>query len=59
LAADISHRGFQNGTKFGSLIEGALLYAITQVGELRYRECPWDAKILKGVKIVTLFSYIV
>jgi len=30
----ISHKGFQNGTKFGSLIEGALLYITTHIGEL-------------------------
>jgi len=46
-------------TNLGSWIEGALLYVNTQIGELRHRVSPCGAKILKGVKIVTLFSYIV
>jgi len=42
------------------LIEGALLYVITQIGELWHGGSPWGAKILKGVQfLVTLFSYIV
>jgi len=34
VAADISYRGYQNGTKLGSLIKGALIHVTTQTGEL-------------------------
>ena len=37
LAAGISQRGCQNGTKFCRLIEGTLLYIITQPGEFSPR----------------------
>ena len=36
-------RGCQEGTKFGSLIEGALLYLTTGIGEFWSRE-PWGPK---------------
>jgi len=42
---------FQNGTKFGVLIEKALLYVITQIGELWLKGSTWGAKIVKGVKM--------
>ena len=35
LAPDISQRSFENGTKFGSSTEGALLYVVTQIRELQ------------------------
>jgi len=35
--------------KFGSLVEGALLYITTQTGEL-WPRAPWSARIGKGVK---------
>ena len=50
LAAGISYRGFQNGMKFSSLIEGALVYFTTQISELWHREFPGSAKILTGIK---------
>jgi len=37
-------------SEFGSLIQGALLYINTQIGELWYRGVSGDNKILKGVK---------
>ena len=43
---------FQNGTKFSSFIEGALLYITTQIGELWPRASTCGAKIVKGVKKV-------
>jgi len=50
LAADILYRGFQKGTKFGSLTEGALLYITTQIeqGNEGFNK-----------KFATLFSYTV
>jgi len=40
LAADISYKGSQNGTKFGTLIDGALLYVISSIGELWRKGSP-------------------
>jgi len=40
----------QNGTKFGSQIQGALLYITTQIGEFRPKIISWGAKMVKGVK---------
>jgi len=51
-------RGYQNGTKFGRLIEAAL-YITTPIGKLWPKGSGCDAKIVKGVKIVTLFAYTV
>jgi len=51
----ISYTGFQKGTKLGSLIKEALLYVITQTGELWYMGSPWGTKILKGVKMLQRF----
>jgi len=41
------------------LIEGILLYTRAKIGELWPRRYPWSAKILKDIKNVTLFSYII
>jgi len=50
--------GFSERDEIWQLDRGALLYVITQIGEL-WQWGPWGAKILKGVKnFVTLFSYI-
>jgi len=38
LTADIANRGFQNGTKFGTLIEGALLYITSESLEWKNSE---------------------
>ena len=46
----VSYRGSQNETKFGKLIEGALLYIRAKIGELWPRRSPWGTKIPKGVK---------
>ena len=47
-------------TKFGTLIERALVYKVAKIGELWLRGSSWDAKILKVQRIfVTLFLYIV
>ena len=37
----------------------ALLYINTQIDEVWPKASPWAAKIVKGVKIITLFSYTV
>ena len=47
LATDVSYCGFQKGTKFGCLIEGALPYVITQIfrtGVPRGRQNAKDVK---------------
>jgi len=48
----------QNGTEFGRLIEGALLYIRTKIGE-HWPGGPMGRQITEGCKkFVTLFSYI-
>jgi len=51
--------GFSEGDEIWHLNRGALLYITTQIGELWPRRFPWGTKILKDIKIVRLFSYIV
>jgi len=46
-------------TKFGSLIQVALLYIRAKIDELWHGRSFGGPKILKGVKIVTIFWYIV
>jgi len=48
LAADIS-TGVVGGDEIRQLDRGALLYVITQTGELWPRRSPWGAKKVKGV----------
>jgi len=61
LAADISYTGCQTGTKFGTLIEGALLYINAKIGELRPRDVPLACQNTEGCKnyFVTLFVYVI
>jgi len=40
----------EEGAKFGSLIEGALMYITTQTGELWPRGILWPQKV-KGIKM--------
>ena len=55
LAADISHGDFQNGMKFGSLVEGALLNIITQLVNFGPMGPLCASQIVKGVKICNAF----
>jgi len=54
LVSDISYRDCQKGTKFGSIIEGALLYITTETGEFWPNGSPGAPKV-KGVKICNSF----
>jgi len=55
LAADVWYRDHQNGTKYGELIYGALLYVTTQISDLWPNESTWNAKIMKDVKTCNAF----
>jgi len=54
LTADISYRGFQNRTKFGTSIEGALLYIGVKNWTLVLEVFPGRQNIKGYKKLVTL-----